>query len=340
MTRIYRFGWGALAEAGEVAAEAGLERPVLVTTARGRMQARELDVAAIFDGVRSHVPVPTVEAAAQVVRDADADGLIGLGGGSAIDTCKAVTVALLDEGRQLRTIAVPTTYAGAEWTPYFGMRDEDSRTKSGGADDRARPVAAVYDPALTVGLPPGETAGTAMNALAHCVEALYASGRNSAGDRHAYCGARAISHALPLALADGRSAYARSRLLEGAMRAAWALDEAGMALGHAMAQAIGGRYGIAHGAANAVCLPPALRFNAEVAPDALATLSDAMGVADPVARVEDLARLGGFERLRDLGVPEDELDVVAELAAVRPAARANPRPASAADIAELLRAAW
>jgi maleylacetate reductase len=338
--RSYRFGWGALAELPEVAAELGLERLVLVTSSRGREQARKLDFAAVYDGVRPHVPIESVDEAVRVVRDADADGLVGLGGGSAIDTCKAVTVALLAEGRAPKTIAVPTTYAGAEWTSHFGMRDEAARVKRGGGDEEARPVAAIYDPSLSVGLPPADTAGTAMNALAHCVEGLYAKGRTDAGDRHAYCGARAISHALPLALADGSSPYARSRLLEGAMRAAWALAEAGMAVGHAMAQAIGGRYGVPHGAANAVCLAPALRFNAGVAPNAVATLREAMGVEDPVARVEELARLGGFERLRDLGVPEDELEEVAELAATRPPAKANPRPAGAAEIAELLRSVW
>ena len=340
MTRIYRFGWGALADLPDVAAEAGLDRLVLVTSRRGREQARDLRFAAVYDGVRPHVPVETVDEAVRVVRDAGADGLVALGGGSAIDTCKAVTVALLAEGRVPRTIAVPTTYAGAEWTPYFGMRDEAAGVKRGGADERARPVAAVYDPSLSVGLPPADTAGTSMNALAHCVEALYAQGRTDDSDRHAYCGARAISHALPLVLADGTNRYARSRLLEGAMRSAWALAEAGMALGHAMAQAIGGRYGIPHGAANAVCLAPALRFNADVAPHAVQQLRDAMGVEDPVARVEELARLGGFARLRDLGVPEDELDEVAEIAAARPPAKANPRPAGAAEVAELLRSVW
>jgi alcohol dehydrogenase class IV len=99
-----------------------------------------------------------------------------------------------------------------------------------------------------------------------------------------------------------------------------------------MAQAVGGRYGIPHGAANAVCLPPAMRFNATVVPWAM--------TAVPVERVEELARLAGFERLRDLGVPEDELDDLAEAAAQRPGARANPRPASAAEIAELYRSVW
>jgi alcohol dehydrogenase class IV len=340
VTRIWRFGWGALNELPAVIAELELERLVLVTSKRGRAQAEGFAFAAVFDGVRPHVPVETVRAGTALVEDAGADGLVGLGGGSAIDTCKAIAASLLERDRRVRTIAVPTTYAGAECTPYFGMRDEHSRTKAGGAHELARPAAAIYDPALTIDLPREDSGGTAMNALAHCAEAFYAARRNERGDRHAHCGAAAIAHALPLVLVAGRNRYARTRLLEGAMRAAWALDEAGMALGHAMAQALGGRYGIPHGAANALCLPPALRFNAPVAEVALAKLAEAMGTADPIARVEELARLAGVERLRDLGVPEDELDLVAAQAAVRGPARANPRPASAPEIAELLRSIW
>jgi alcohol dehydrogenase class IV len=107
-----------------------------------------------------------------------------------------------------------------------------------------------------------------------------------------------------------------------------------------MAQALGGRYGLPHGALNAICLPAALRFNREVVPEAVRRFGDAMGTEDPIARVLELARLAGFERLRDLGVPEDELDEVAEATALRPGARANPRPAGPGQIAELLRSIW
>jgi alcohol dehydrogenase class IV len=119
-----------------------------------------------------------------------------------------------------------------------------------------------------------------------------------------------------------------------------AMAAAGLGLGHAMAQAIGGRFGIAHGAANALSLPPALRFNQPVANAEIARFGEALGSADPAARVEELARLAGYERLRDLGVPEDELDEVAEAAAVRKGAKANPRPATPAEIAELLRSIY
>ena len=340
MSRTYRFGAGSLAELPALAEELGLERLLLVASRRGASLAPTLPVAAVYDGVRSHVPVETVREAAALARATRVDGLVGLGGGSAIDTCKAVTVELLGEDITVRTIAVPTTYAGAEWTPYFGVRDEARKTKSGGSDELARPVAAIYDPALSLALPRAASGGTAMNALAHCAEALYARGRSDRGDRHAFCGARVIAYALPLVLADGSSLYARSRLLEGAMRAARALDEAGLGLAHAMAQALGGRYGLSHGALNAICLPPALRFNQLEAPEAIAKLGQAMEADEPIGKVEELARLAGFSRLRDLGIPDAELDQVAELTAARPAMRANPRPASPAEIAALLRAVW
>ena len=124
------------------------------------------------------------------------------------------------------------------------------------------------------------------------------------------------------------------------MRAALALAESGLCLGHAMAQALGGRYGLPQGSTNAVCLPAALRFNAAAVPEAVARLADALGVDDAPTRVEELARLGGFGRLRDLGVPEDELDDVAEAVVVRPGALANPRPVTVAEAAELLRSVW
>jgi maleylacetate reductase len=340
VSRLFRFGAGSVSAVGELADELGLERLVLVTSRSGSRFAERLPVVATYDAVRSHVPLPTVEEAARLADEVGADGLVALGGGSAIDASKAVALRLLERRRSVRTIAVPTTYAGAEWTPFFGVRDEQARRKTGGSDDRAVAAAAVYDPELTLDLPRDVSGGTAMNALAHCAEAFYGPGRSEVGDRHAHCGARTISYALPLVLADGRSLYARTRLLEGAMRAAFALAEAGLALGHALAQALGGRYGLPHGALNAVCLPPALRFNEAAVPDAIARFGEAMGTGDPIGRVEELAHLAGYERLRDLGVPEEELDEVAEAAAVRAGAQANPRPASSGEIAELLRSVW
>jgi len=340
-TRIVRFGTGTIADVGEVAAEAGITRPVLVTTRRGVRQASQVHRVATFDGVLPHAPVETIEAAKAIVRERAADGLIGLGGGSAVDTCKAVVAGLAEDGVDPvpRILVIPTTYAGAEWTPFFGVLLAKGR-KGGGLDRRATPVAAVYDPALSVDLPVEATVGTAMNALAHCAEAYYHAERGPRAERHADTGATAIGHALPLVVATPRGIYGRTRLLEGAMRAALALAESGLCLAHAMAQALGGRYGQPQGTMNALCLPVALRFNAEAVPDAVARFGEALGADDAPARVEELAALGGFGRLRDHGVPEAELAEVAAAIAERPGARANPRRATETDVEELLRAIW
>jgi maleylacetate reductase len=337
---VIRFGTGSLAELADVCAELETNRPLLVGTARGVAAVGELPVVGTYAGVRPHVPVETVAEATALVAELEADALVGLGGGAAIDTCKAVVARLAEEGeRAPRIVAIPTTYAGAEWTSSFGMLLGPGR-KGGGSNLASLPKAAIYDPLLTLGLPLGETVGTSMNALAHCAEAYYHPATNDRAARHADTGTTAIAYALPLVVEQPTSVYARTRLLEGAMRAARALGVSGLCLGHALAQGIGGRYGIAQGAANAVCLPAALRFNAEVVPDAVARFARALGADDAAAACERLAALGGFHRLRDLGVPEADLDGLAEAIAARPGASANPRPATTGEIEELLRTVW
>jgi maleylacetate reductase len=302
---------------------------LLVTSERWREL--ELPAAAAFYGVKPHTPVEVVEEATGAAQGVD--GILAVGGGSAIDTAKAVSART-----ELPVVSVPTTYSGAEWAPGFGIRDEERRVKAGGGG--ARLAGIVYEPELTLGLPPGETGGTALNALAHSAEALYVEGRNDEADEHALEGAKLISASLPLVLADGDYVEGRRRLLEGAMHAGAALAGAGLGLAHAMAQALGGRYGLSHGALNAISLPPALRFNQPVAGAEIERFGEAMATHDPVGRVEELARLGGFTLLRHLGVPANELDEVAAEAAERRGAKANPRPASAEEIAELYRSVW
>lgn len=318
---IVRWGIGELAGA---LAELGVRRALLVTSER--FAGLDLPVAARFTGVRPHSPIDVVSAATAAA--AASDGVVGLGGGSAIDTAKAVSAA-----GGLPLVAVPTTYAGAEWTPYFGMRDEARRVKAGGSGVGAAGV--VYEPALTLELPREETVGTALNALAHCAEALYAGPCEDATE-----GARLIARHLPEVVAAPGDLAERTGLLEGAMHAGRALTERGLFLAHAMAQALGGRYGLSHGAMNALCLPPALRFNTPTVPDAVTALGDALGTADPAARVEELAALGGIHRLRDFGVPADELAELAVEAAARPGARGNPRTATPEDVEGLLRSIW
>jgi alcohol dehydrogenase class IV len=314
---IVRWGLDALPE---TLREAGVERPFVIASPRWQ----SLNV--------PHVDwwseVPSTEAE---VPD-EADGILAIGGGSAIDTAKHASA---QSGKP--AVHVPTTYSGAEWTTFYGIRSPDRIIRGGGAG--AHPAAIVYDVDLTLDLPADITAGTALNGLAHCAEALYAERHSPEGDEQALHGATLIARALPQVLTEPRDREAREELLRGAMHAGHALGLAGLALAHAMAQALGGTYGIPHGAMNALCLPPALDFNRAVVPDAVARFGDAVG-GDAVERSRELAVLGGFDSLRQFGVPEEDLPRVAEAASQRAGNQANPRPATGAEILALFRSIW
>ena len=307
--------WGLV----ELAALAG-ERPFVVAGPRWR---GILDAADRWEEVPSHrIEVPE-----------GVDTIVAVGGGSAIDTAKAASAA-----SGLPLVSVPTTYSGAEWTEFFGVRDPDRRMRGGGAGANLHAI--IYEPALTLDLPRAETVGTALNALAHCAEALYVRERTPESDRDALTGAQLIGEWLPQVVERPSDLEARTGLLRGACHAGAALGGSMLALGHALAQGLGGRYGAPHGALNALTLPVALRFNEPVAAEAIARFGHALGTDDPAARVEELARLGGFKRLGDLAIPEDAPAELAKSVAARPGAKANPRPATPADVEALLRSIW
>ena len=319
---IVRWGLGSLPEA---CAEAGVSAPFLVASPRWDALELPIEPAARW----REVPSERIAEAVAVARGAD--GVLAVGGGSAIDLGKAISA-----GTGLPLVSVPTTYAGAEWTTYFGVRDPERRMRGGGGG--ARPTAIVYEPELTLELSAETTVGTAMNALAHCAEALYVQGHNPAADEHALAGARLISEWLPRVVAAPHDREARTELLRGACHGGAALAGSMLALAHAMAQAIGGRYGLPHGTLNGICLPPVLRFNTPFASDAVARFGEAVGnPGDPAGSVEALAALAGPTRLRELGVPEGDLPGLAVDAAERGGNLANAKPASPDEIEQLLR---
>jgi len=321
--------WG-LETLPEVCAEAGVSAPLAVASARW-------DGLALGERARwRQVPTDRIgEAAAQA---SGCDGVLAVGGGSAIDLGKAVSAAT-----DLPLVSVPTTYSGAEWTTYYGVRDPERRMRGGGSG--AHPTAILYAPELTLALPLRPTVGTALNALAHCAEALYAVGHNDAADEEALAGAQLISEWLPRVVEAPDDREARAGLLRGAAHGGAALAGSMLALAHALAQAIGGRYGLPHGTLNGICLPPVLRFNTAFAADAVRRFGEAIGSDDPATRVGELStlgfpELGGPPRLRDLGVPEHDLPELAASTAERGGNKANPHEASPEEIERLLREAW
>jgi maleylacetate reductase len=305
-----------LAELPAVLGELGVERPLLVASPRW-----SVDVAVA--GHWSQVP------AAEVEVPPAADGLLAVGGGSAIDSAKNAS-----SRTGLPLVSVPTTYSGAEWTPGFGIRTPDRRMVGGGGG--AHLAAIVYDVGLTLGLPRDVTVGTSMNALAHCAEALYVRGANEAADRRALEGATLIAGWLPTVVEAPGDRGARTMLLRGAAAAGEALALAGLGLAHAIAQALGGRYGLPHGAMNALSLPAGLRYARTYDRAAVERFDRALAGRT----AEELAALGGFGRLRDFGVPEEELPEVAAAAAGRTGNLNMTRPATPADVEELLRSIY
>ncbi|HKT43933.1 MAG TPA: iron-containing alcohol dehydrogenase [Gaiellaceae bacterium] len=313
--------WGPLELVADVCDELGVHAPLLV--AAPRWSDLELPVApsARWD----EVPSVRVEEAASL----PADGVVAIGGGSAIDLGKAISATA-----KVPLVSVPTTYAGAEWTTFFGVRDPQRRMRGGGAGAQLGGI--VYDVGLTVGLPRAETVGTAMNALAHCAEALYAHGHNPETDQTALEGAQLIAEFLPRVVESPQDRDLRTELLRGACHGGEALAGSMLALAHAMAQAIGGKYGLPHGTLNGICLPPALRYNARYAPAAVRAFGGAVG-GDGATIVEELTALGGVTRLSELGVPEADLPELAASASQRGGNHANPHPATPAEIEQLLR---
>jgi maleylacetate reductase len=310
------------AELGPILAELQLERPFVVAGARWH---RLVDFTAA--GLWAEVPSD------RIAVPGEAGSLLAIGGGSAIDTAKAASAAT-----GLPLACVPTTYSGAEWPDSFGVRTPERLIAGGGSGSHT--VAIVYDVGLTLDLPLELTVGTALNALAHCAEALYGR-RSGRSDERALTGAGLIARWLPRVVDEPRGVEAREGLLRGAAAAGEALALAGLALGHALAQALGGTFGLPHGAMNALTLPLALRFNAVEAPESVALFGSAIGAeGDPAGAVEELARLGGFERLRSFGVPESELAAVAATAAGRAGNKRNPRPATPDEIEALLRSIY
>ncbi len=370
------FGAGIISRLNEAVERFGWQRLLLCSTGSLRRdgtiasleEALGERLVGMYDHVQPHVPDFQVDEVVALAVGRKVDAIIGLGGGSPIGMAKAVSFALekQQDGRpagatapteqpDVPVIAIPTTYAGSEMTPTYGITHHEGNTsrKVTVTDARITPKLILYDPLLTLNLPAEMTASTGINALAHCVEALYSVARNPLSTAAATAGLSAIVHALPRCYTNGRDVEARTAMLEGAMLAGTALAHVAMALHHGLCHVLGGTAGVPHGVANSIILPHAMRFNLDATAPQLVPVAEAMDISlagksaeEAVAEaIEGIAALIGQmnlpQRLRDAGVQEDDLPYLAEVALQSKAVRNNPKPVSSvAEIEAVLRAAW
>ncbi|HEY1543496.1 MAG TPA: maleylacetate reductase [Xanthobacteraceae bacterium] len=330
------FGAGAIARLTDEAARLGIARALVIATpgSGARLGARVAELlggrsAGVHAQAVIHVPRAVAEAGLAAAQAARADGLVAAGGGSAIGLAKIVA---RDTG--LPIIALPTTYSGSEATPIWGTSEGERKTT--GRDTKVLPRTIIYDPELTYALPPAVTAASAMNAIAHCVEGLWASERTPVTVAYAAEAMRRFGAHLPRAVANGADAPARAESLVAAWLAGAVLT-GGTGLHHKLAHVLGG-YGLPHAETHAIILPHVARFNLAAAPDARARLADALGADDPADALSHMVK--GFpipQRLRDVGFDPAKIDDAAgQVAAL---AIKAPRPVSMEDAKAILRAA-
>jgi maleylacetate reductase len=331
LTRRIVFGAGALAELPVELARLELRRPLVIV---GRSQAEHADrllaevgAGGKIVGVRVHVPAALAEDARAHAIALDADCVVSIGGGSAVGLAKAIALT-----EQLPIAAVPTTYAGSELTRTWGMT-KDGRKTTGRADVVA-PRLVVYDPELTYDLPAAVTAASGMNAVAHCVEALWAPGATPLTDIAAEEGLRLLATGIRAALRSPRDADARATALTGAWLAGEAFA-AGSALHHKLCHVIGGMLDLPHAETHAALLPYTAAFLLPAAPAAGRRIGAALEADDAAAGIAELAREVGTPRsLGELGMGEDDVERVA--AAADPDLPDRPRRPTLAELQDLL----
>lgn len=332
------FGAGSLQHLAREIGLLGAQRALVLSTPGQRKQAERVaallgaKAAGIFDGAVMHVPIESARQARDAARRLDADCAVAIGGGSTVGLGKAIA---LESG--LPILAIPTTYAGSEMTPIYGITE--GGLKKTGKDARVLPRTVIYDPELSAGLPVGLSVTSAMNAMAHAAEGLYAQDSNPIMSLMAEEGLAAIARALPGLVRRAGDIEARSQALYGAWLCGTVLGSVGMALHHKLCHTLGGSFDLPHAECHTIVLPHAMAYNAPAVPQAMARIARAIGARDAAAGLYDLARDNGAPvALRDLGMPEADLDRAADIAVSNP--YWNPRAIERPAIRALLQNAW
>jgi maleylacetate reductase len=331
------FGNGARDRVGEWIERLEARRALILSTPQQAREAARLKdslgplAVGTFTKAAMHTPVEVTGEAAEVADDLRADVLVAVGGGSTTGLGKAIAYRT-----DLPQIVLPTTYAGSEVTDILGQTE--GGRKSTLRSEKVRPEVVLYDPELTLGLPVAVSVTSALNAMAHAAEGLYAKDRNPVTTLMAGEGLRALRAALPRIVASPADLDARGEALYGAWLCGTVLGSVAMALHHKLCHTLGGSFDLPHAETHAVLLPHTVGFNAVAVPEELQPLVAVVGT--PVgARLHDFAKsLGAPTALRDIGLKEADIERAAQLAAANP--YPNPRPFDEAAIGTLLRHAW
>ncbi len=331
------FGAGSVAELAKEVDRLGAKRALLLATpGRTAMVKSVADplgirVAGVFDRVVMHTPLQLAEEARRLAASVQADCCVVVGGGSTIGFGKAIALT-----SALPLLAVPTTYSGSEMTTIWGI--SEGGAKKTGRDPKVLPKTVIYDPALTLDLPPHVSAASGMNAMAHCVEALYAHDGNPIVSMMAEEGIRALASALPRVMENPKDIDARSDALYGAWLAGCTISTTSIALHHKLCHVLGGSFNLPHAETHSIVLPHAVRYN-ESAAEAMRRIERALGKRDAAAAIYDLEKKLRLPlRLADIGMKEQDLERAARIAADAP--YPNPRKVEYAPVLELLRHAY
>ena len=333
------FGRGRLSSLGEELERLGIENAMIVSTADQSELAG--DVAAtigrragiVYPGAAQHTPTSVTESALQAYRSVSADGIVAIGGGSTIGLSKAV--ALRNGADQ---IVVPTTFAGSEMTAILGQTEAGKKTTM--VDDAVLPETVIYDPELLFTLPLHIAGPSAMNAIAHAMESLYAEQANPVISMMAEESIRALGAAVPVFMGQGGDVEeAFERGLYGAWLAGTCLGAVGMAIHHKLCHTLGGTFDLNHADIHCLMLPYSAAYNRQAAPGAMDAIARALGGEDGPSALYDLMLTAArHQSLQAFGLTEDDLDRAADLAVQNP--YYNPRPVTREGVRELLQAAW
>lgn len=332
------FGVGALDRLPDEVTRLGAEKALVLCTPEQTDQAREVAdrlagrAVGVYAKAVMHVPIETAEGARTEARRLGADCCVAVGGGSTIGLGKAIALE-----SALPIIAVPTTYAGSEMTPIWGLTE--GGVKRTGRDPRVLPKTVIYDPTLTKSLPAFISGPSGMNAIAHAVEALYAENANPIVSMMAEDSIRALGESLPVVVREPDNMEARAQALYGAWLAGTALGTVGMALHHKLCHTLGGSFNLPHAEVHTVVLPYAAAYNRDATPEAMGRIARALNGRDAPSALYDLSkRIGNKLALKDIGMSESDLDKAAEIATQNP--YYNPRPVTKDGIRALLGAAF